>query len=323
METRMGHVLLAAGLGCESVQDDMALRHQFPPGHGDSWILDVYPAPGLCVSNAYFTLRQPWACHLTQAGLGLCSFDSGDVTVLEQGRRKRKLQRGVHVLVNQDSPADIVLGGGEYRYTCIWICPEFLESYLNYRTFKQPVAITDALKWQRKDYNTPDQLMVWEQLKFGIRNAVAPLMYFESKVLELLALIMLHTNCEWYGKRYVKRERPRHTTYLTRPYLRRVKEALDNNIADPPDIRQLSRIAGMGATKLRMVFKNSYGMPIAGYVRQEKMKQAMRLLSGELSIQDIGKQLGYESASKFAAAFKKVHGFTPSQFRKSFGLYSR
>ncbi|WP_246105478.1 helix-turn-helix domain-containing protein [Sporomusa termitida] len=33
--------------------------------------------------------------------------------------------------------------------------------------------------------------------------------------------------------------------------------------------------------------------------------------------------LGYESASKFAAAFKKVHGFTPSQFRKSFGLYSR
>lgn len=75
---------------------------------------------------------------------------------------------------------------------------------MNYRTFKQPFAIADALKWQSPDYNTPDQLMVWEQLKFGVRNAVAPLMYFESKVLELLALIMLHTNCKWYDKAVVR-----------------------------------------------------------------------------------------------------------------------
>lgn len=323
METRMGHALLAAGLGCETVKFDMAVRHKFPPGHGDSWILDVYPAPGLCVSNAYFTLHQPCAFSLTRSGLGLCSLDKGDAVIREKGRRKRSLQRGVHVLVNQGNPVDIVLGGGEYRYTCIWICPEFIENYLHYRTFKQPFAIADALTWQSPNYNTPDQLLVWEQLKFGIRNAVAPLMYFESKVLELLALIMLHTNCRWYGKRYVKKERPRHLTHLTRPYLQQVKAALDNNIADPPDIRQLSRLAGMGVTKLRMVFKNSYGMPIAAYIRQEKMKYAMRLLSGEMSIQNIGKFVGYESASKFAAAFKTVHGFTPSQFRKSFGLYSR
>lgn len=323
MEKKIGHALLAAGVGCETAPYDRAVRHKFPPGHGDSWILDIYPAPGLCVSNAYFTLHQPWACQLTPAGLGLCSLDKGDVSVWERGRRKRQLQRGVHVLVNQNDRVDIALGSGEFRYTCIWICPKFIENYMNYRTFKQPFAIADALQWQSMNYNTPDQLMVWEQLKFGIRNAVAPLMYFESKVLELLALIMLHTNCQWYGKRYVKKERPRHLTHLTRPYLQQVKAAVDNHIADPPDIMQLSRIAGMGVTKLRMVFKNAYGMPIAGYIRQEKMKFAMRLLSGEMSIQNIGKQLGYESASKFAAAFKRAHGFTPSQFRRSFGLYSR
>jgi len=51
------------------------------------------------------------------------------------------------------------------------------------------------------------------------------------------------------------------------------------------------------------------------------MEQAIRFLShDEMSIHNIGTTLGYESASKFSAAFKKVYGITPSAFRKSFNL---
>lgn len=39
----------------------------------------------------------------------------------------------------------------------------------------------------------------------------------------------------------------------------RVKAALDNHIIDPPDMGHLSRIAEMGATKLRLVFKHFFG----------------------------------------------------------------
>ncbi|WP_376746761.1 helix-turn-helix domain-containing protein [Anaerospora hongkongensis] len=63
-------------------------------------------------------------------------------------------------------------------------------------------------------------------------------------------------------------------------------------------------------------------MTITSYIRHEKMKYAMRMLSrDDLSIRHIGDSLGYESPSKFTAAFKAVHGFMPSQFRKPFGLH--
>ncbi|MCS4471567.1 helix-turn-helix domain-containing protein [Clostridium botulinum] len=39
-----------------------------------------------------------------------------------------------------------------------------------------------------------------------------------------------------------------------------------------------------------------------------------------MSIHNIATTLGYESASKFSAAFKKIYGITPSAFRKSFNL---
>jgi AraC-like DNA-binding protein len=323
-EYSIGHGLLADKLGCKRGDYDVGIRYVLPPGHGDSWIIDVYPAPGLCVGNAYFTLHEPVTCsyEFSEPGLWMYSFDYGDIRILERGKRRRKLQQGMHTIVSQGDPVEVILGSGDFRYTSIWICAGFIEKYLEYRTFKQPFAIMDALDWQSRHYSTPELLMVWEQLKYGIRNAVAPLMYFESKVIELLALIIRNTTYEWYGTRFIKTERPKHLTYNNRKYLLRVKDALDQNIADPPDITQLARIAEMGTTKLRMVFKSSYGMTITSYVRQEKMNYAMRMLSDDaLSIQHIGDYLGYESPSKFTVAFKKVHGFTPSQFRKSFGLY--
>jgi len=321
---RIGHGLLAARLGYEKIDYDNAIKYILPSGHGDSWMIDIYPAPGLCVSNTYFTLHEPCVCvyEFKQPGLWLCSFDCGSVTILERGRRRQKLQQGAHVIVNHGNPVEVALGEGDFRYTSIWLCAGFMEKYMDSRTFKQPFAITDALDWQNQHYHTPELLMVWEQLKFGIRNAIAPLMYFESKVIEILSLIIRNISYAWYGTRFIKDERPKHLTYHNRKYLQRVKAALDKNIVNPPDITQLACIAEMGANKLRMVFKSSYGMTITSYVRQEKMNYAMRMLSNDaLSIQHIGDYLGYESPSKFTVAFKKVHGFTPSQFRKSFGLY--
>ncbi|MFT4142880.1 MAG: AraC family transcriptional regulator [Mobilitalea sp.] len=44
------------------------------------------------------------------------------------------------------------------------------------------------------------------------------------------------------------------------------------------------------------------------------------LARDDLSIKNISTLCGYENPAKFAAAFKDVHGITPSAFRKGFGL---
>ena len=77
----------------------------------------------------------------------------------------------------------------------------------------------------------------------------------------------------------------------------------------------------MSESKLRQSFKNHYGIPLYRYIRIETMKRAMQLLSADhLSICNISELCGYKNPAKFAAAFKSIHGITPSDFRKSFNL---
>lgn len=40
-------------------------------------------------------------------------------------------------------------------------------------------------------------------------------------------------------------------------------------------------------------------------------------MSHGMTIQEIAAAVGYESAGKFAVAFKKTYGMTPRQFKKS------
>ena len=69
-------------------------------------------------------------------------------------------------------------------------------------------------------------------------------------------------------------------------------------------------------TKLKTDFKSVYGTSILQYIIEKKMQLAMQLLlSTEMQIKHICYQVGYESPSKFSAAFKKKHGKLPSDFR--------
>lgn len=85
---------------------------------------------------------------------------------------------------------------------------------------------------------------------------------------------------------------------------------------NPPEVSQLCKIAAMGQTKLRESFKSIYGVPIGTYIRQVKMRYALLLLvKPNLTIGNIAEHLGYANASKFAAAFRKVYGQSPEEYR--------
>lgn len=74
----------------------------------------------------------------------------------------------------------------------------------------------------------------------------------------------------------------------------------------------------MGRTKLRESFKTMYGVPIGTYIRLAKMRYALLLLAKpNLTIGTIAEHLGYANASKFAAAFRKVYGQAPEEYRSS------
>ncbi|EIW20316.1 MULTISPECIES: helix-turn-helix transcriptional regulator [Pelosinus] len=320
-----GNRELAVQLGC-SVKKyrTKGIKYILPPENGDSWLIDVHPAPGLFVTDAYFSLHQPVTriYEIEQPGLWLFSLSTGDVTIMEQGKKSRRLQRGIHLLVNQGKPCKVIFGSSEtICYTSTWIFADFLADYLKERGRGEELRVEDALTWLSHFYNTPEVLMAFEQLKYTIRISIAPFMYYESKIIEILSLILCGVQNQGYSEMFIAPKRPKHLTYQNIKLLWRVKEELDKDILSPPNVEQLARIAGMGTTKLRQAFKVYYKLTIADYVRQEKMNYALRLLSNdEMSVQNISTFLGYASPSKFTVAFKRVHGFTPRDARKTFNI---
>lgn len=67
------------------------------------------------------------------------------------------------------------------------------------------------------------------------------------------------------------------------------------------------------------VFKKAFGMTINEYIIQERISQAQRkLISTDESISDISFDCGFNSISRFNAAFRKINSCTPREFRKEY-----
>jgi len=74
----------------------------------------------------------------------------------------------------------------------------------------------------------------------------------------------------------------------------------------------------MNTSTLKATFKAVYGAPIAAYMKQYRMNQAIIYLRDtDHSMAEIATAVGYENQSKFTAAFKNVIGVLPTTYRKS------
>lgn len=97
-----------------------------------------------------------------------------------------------------------------------------------------------------------------------------------------------------------------------------IHRQLTENLRLRPTIEELARANYLDSSTLKREFKQVYGLPIATYLKEYRMKRAMELLTQtEMPISDIADAVGYETASKFTAAFKSMTQTTPSEYRKN------
>jgi len=82
-------------------------------------------------------------------------------------------------------------------------------------------------------------------------------------------------------------------------------------------IEELSHRYLLNTSTLKEVFKAVYGLPIATYMKEYRVRRAMELLreSGG-SIAAIAAAVGYESQGKFTRAFKDVTRQLPTEYRR-------
>jgi AraC-like DNA-binding protein len=97
--------------------------------------------------------------------------------------------------------------------------------------------------------------------------------------------------------------------------LKKAKEIVIANMAEPPGLQELADLVGLNLKKLKMGFKQIYGDTVYGFLFDYKMEHARRLLdSGSYNVNEVGLKIGYSTASHFIAGFKKKYGTTPKKY---------
>ncbi|MDO5294080.1 MAG: AraC family transcriptional regulator [bacterium] len=107
-----------------------------------------------------------------------------------------------------------------------------------------------------------------------------------------------------------------HKTELQK--IKAVREKMVENISRFYTIEELSGMFGISQTALKNEFKILYGKPIYAYMKQYRMNLAAAILleQPQQKIAQVAAVVGYDNASKFSAAFSKVMGMTPIQYRR-------
>jgi AraC-like DNA-binding protein len=96
-------------------------------------------------------------------------------------------------------------------------------------------------------------------------------------------------------------------------WLRRVRDRIDREYAQPLDVEALARGAHMSVGHLSRQFRLAYGESPYGYLMTRRIERAMALLrAGDLSVTEICFEVGCSSLGTFSTRFTELVGMPPS-----------
>jgi AraC-like DNA-binding protein len=99
--------------------------------------------------------------------------------------------------------------------------------------------------------------------------------------------------------------------------LRRVRDRIDREHAQPLDVEALARGVHMSAGHLSREFRKEYGESPYSYLMTRRVERAMALLRGtELSVTEVCFAVGCSSLGTFSTRFSELVGMSPGRYRR-------
>ena len=105
---------------------------------------------------------------------------------------------------------------------------------------------------------------------------------------------------------------PLHLRAPTSPAAQRASELLVSGV--PHGAKQVARQVGLSQRTLERRFLTETGLTVAGWGRQERLLQSLRLLAAGERVKAVAERAGYRTPSAFVAAFRTTFGQTPAQY---------
>ncbi|GIF37933.1 AraC family transcriptional regulator [Actinoplanes xinjiangensis] len=99
--------------------------------------------------------------------------------------------------------------------------------------------------------------------------------------------------------------------------MRRVRDRIDRDYAQPLDVEALARYVHLSAGHLSRQFKAAFGESPYSYLMTRRIERAMTLLRrGDLSVTEVCFAVGCSSLGTFTTRFTELVGISPGAYRK-------
>lgn len=142
-------------------------------------------------------------------------------------------------------------------------------------------------------------------------------LWYEEQLAFLLERMLMH------HRHIVNRARsvPARRATTRREILRRISLATDfvhSNFEKPLMLKDMAHAAFLSRHHFLRLFKHVHGMTPHEYLQRKRATVAARLLRGSpLAIDEIVKQVGFDSRSTLFRALRRFHGITPRECRQA------
>ncbi|HEY0056047.1 MAG TPA: AraC family transcriptional regulator [Pedobacter sp.] len=202
-------------------------------------------------------------------------------------------------------PAD-----SEIYYMVVGITAEKLRTLLNHNTSNGLVdTITrgNASFLYFESMNVETQQLLKHISSVNFNEPLSPF-YIQIKVQELLYHLF---------SVLVKREQIAHRSINNADAERLInlRNIILSDLSEPPVLPTLAAMIGMSETKMKQLFKQTFGDTIYNYYQRVRMEEAAFLLrQGGYSVSEVGFELGFTNLSHFSRLFERHFGITPKKF---------
>jgi AraC-like DNA-binding protein len=107
-------------------------------------------------------------------------------------------------------------------------------------------------------------------------------------------------------------------------HLLRARDLVDARYAEPLDVADLARTAGLSRAHFSREFKSAFGESPHAYLLTRRLERAAALLrSTDRPVVEICFAVGLRSVGSFTTSFTRAYGMTPTGYRASFPPASR
>ncbi|MEM7061660.1 MAG: AraC family transcriptional regulator [Cyanobacteria bacterium P01_B01_bin.77] len=206
-----------------------------------------------------------------------------------------------------------------YSVLEIAVQPEMLLSFVGSPQGELPNNLQHLIKhsneenYDREGDIQPMMANVLQQIIHCPYQGMIKRMYLESKVIELMVLVLDHEITLQRGEAKKSRLKPEQIERI-----HYAKEILLQDLSTPPSLVELAHRAGLNDFLLKRGFRQVFGKTVFGELRSHRLELAKQQLAEQnTSVTEVARQVGYGSGTAFARSFRREFGISPKEYQKA------